>query len=109
ISSRRYWARARGRLARAKEFSLATGPNQGASGRTCMDQASRRLLGWQLWRARVTGSGQPTGPPVTPQRLMQLAWGYAPPLIVQAAIDVGVFAALEHGPRTLAELTAETG
>ena len=40
---------------------------------------------------------------------MQLAWGYAPPLIVQAAIDVGVFAALEHGPRTLAELTAETG
>ena len=46
---------------------------------------------------------------MTPQRLMQLAWGYAPPLIVQAAIDVGVFAALEHGPRTLAELTAETG
>ncbi len=46
---------------------------------------------------------------MTPERLMQLAWGYAPPLIIEAAVRNGVFDALDGGARTVAELSAETG
>ena len=46
---------------------------------------------------------------MTPERLMQMAWGYAPPLIIEAAVRNGVFDALEGGARTIAELAAETG
>ena len=38
-------------------------------------------------------SPQPANSP-TPERLMQLAWGYAPPLIISAAIRHGLFDAL---------------
>lgn len=40
---------------------------------------------------------------------MQIAWGYAPLLIVDAALQQGVFDRLDKGPRSLAELVAETG
>ncbi|HLZ66569.1 MAG TPA: methyltransferase [Aliidongia sp.] len=46
---------------------------------------------------------------MTPERLMQLAWGYAPPLVIEAAVRNGVFDALARGARTVAELAAETG
>jgi len=46
---------------------------------------------------------------MTPERLMQLAWGYAPPLIIEAAVRNGVFEALDGGARTVAELAAATG
>lgn len=46
---------------------------------------------------------------MTPERLMQLAWGYAPPMIIEAAVRNGVFEALDGGARTVAELSAETG
>ena len=53
---------------------------------------------------------QPLGaPPVTPERIMQMGFGYAPPLMVEAAIRNKVFDTLDTGPRTVAELSRETG
>lgn len=40
----------------------------------------------------------------TPERIMQMAWGYAPPLIIEAAIQHGVFDALHSSPKTAAQL-----
>jgi ubiquinone/menaquinone biosynthesis C-methylase UbiE len=45
----------------------------------------------------------------SPQRLMQLAFGYAAPLIVEAALAHRIFDHLAAGPRTLEELLAATG
>jgi SAM-dependent methyltransferase len=45
----------------------------------------------------------------TPERLMQIAWSFAPPLIVEAALQHGVFDRLDQGARSTAELAAETG
>ena len=50
--------------------------------------------------------GRPT---VTPERLMQMAWGYAPPLIIEAAIRTGVFDRLDSGAKTVEEVAASTG
>ena len=40
---------------------------------------------------------------------MQLSWGYAPPLIVAAALDFRVFDLLDQSPKTVGELAAKTG
>src|SRR5262245_33738709 len=48
-------------------------------------------------------------PPVTPERLMQFAFGYAPPLILEAAVRHRVFDVLDVGPKTLEEVRAATG
>src|SRR5262245_52958104 len=45
----------------------------------------------------------------TPERLMQLAWSFAPPLIIEAAVQHGVFERLDQGPRTVDQLAAESG
>jgi hypothetical protein len=50
-----------------------------------------------------------TTPDVTPERIMRFAWGYAAPLILEAAVRVDVFDALAAGPKTLAEVTKSTG
>ncbi len=47
--------------------------------------------------------------PVTPERILQLAWGYAPPLILEAAIRHRVFDELDHGSKSLHEISAATG
>ena len=47
--------------------------------------------------------------PVTPERIFQFAWAYAPPLILEAAIRHRVFDVLDSGPKTLAELQQATG
>ncbi len=47
--------------------------------------------------------------PVTPQRLFELAWGFVPTLMLQAAIENRVFDALDGGPKTLDQLAAATG
>jgi SAM-dependent methyltransferase len=46
---------------------------------------------------------------VTPERIMQLAWSYAPPLIMEAAIRHKVFDTLDSGPKTVEQVQAETG
>lgn len=40
---------------------------------------------------------------------MQMAWGYAPTFIIDAAIEHGVFDRLDKAPRTAAELAGDTG
>ena len=46
---------------------------------------------------------------ITPERLMQFTFGYAPPLIIESAIRHGVFDALDAGAKALETLCAETG
>src|SRR5580693_2962057 len=45
-------------------------------------------------------------PPITPQRITELAWGFAPMLMLHAAIKNRVFDVLDSGPKALDELTA---
>jgi precorrin-6B methylase 2 len=47
--------------------------------------------------------------PVTPERIMQLAWGYVPPLLLEAAIRHRIFDLLDGGPKTVSQLQKETG
>lgn len=53
--------------------------------------------------------GSSEAPRVTPQRIMQFAWGFAPPLIIDAALRHRVFDALDSGPKTVGELAGATG
>lgn len=46
---------------------------------------------------------------VTPERIMQMAWGYAPTLILEAAIRNKVFDTIDAGPKTVDEVAAATG
>jgi hypothetical protein len=46
---------------------------------------------------------------VSPERIMQFAWAYAPPLAIEAAVRHRVFDVLAEGPRTLGALAAATG
>jgi SAM-dependent methyltransferase len=54
-------------------------------------------------------SSPDAAPKVTPERLFQFAWGFGPPLIIEAAIRNGFFDALAEGPLSLNELAAKTG
>ncbi|MGD0547145.1 MAG: methyltransferase [Terracidiphilus sp.] len=47
--------------------------------------------------------------PVTPERIYQFAFAYAPPLALEAAIRHHVFDVLDGGPKTLEEIQAATG
>ena len=40
---------------------------------------------------------------------MQFAWGYVPPLVLEAAIRHRVFDLLDGGPKTIAQVQKETG
>jgi len=50
-----------------------------------------------------------TAAQVTPERIMQFAWGYAAPLVLEAAIRHRVFDVLDSGPKSLEELQGATG
>jgi ubiquinone/menaquinone biosynthesis C-methylase UbiE len=45
---------------------------------------------------------------LTPERIAQFAWGYAPPLIIEAALRNKLFDRLENSPKTASELASET-
>jgi SAM-dependent methyltransferase len=47
--------------------------------------------------------------PVTPERIYQFAWAYAPPLILEAAIKHRVFDVLDSGPKSLSQVSQATG
>jgi hypothetical protein len=51
----------------------------------------------------------PATPTLSPERIMQMAWGYAPPLILETAIRHRVFDALDSGPLSLNEIAQATG
>src|SRR3982074_1163063 len=46
---------------------------------------------------------------VTPERLMQFGFAYAPPLIIGAAISNKVFDILASGPKTVEQISKESG
>lgn len=50
-----------------------------------------------------------TAAPVTPERIQQFAWGYVPPLVLEAAIRSRVFDTLDKGPATVTEVSVATG
>jgi ubiquinone/menaquinone biosynthesis C-methylase UbiE len=45
---------------------------------------------------------------LAPDRIMQMAWGYAPPLIIEAAVNHGVFDSLAQSPKTTQQLARKT-
>ena len=51
----------------------------------------------------------PTQAPVSPERIQQFAWGYVPPLVLEAAIRNQVFDTLDAGSKTVAEVSHATG
>jgi ubiquinone/menaquinone biosynthesis C-methylase UbiE len=46
---------------------------------------------------------------LAPDRIMQLGWGYAPPLIIEAAVKHRLFDLLDASPRTAPQLAREAG
>src|SRR2546426_12392287 len=48
-------------------------------------------------------------PKVSPERLMQFGSGYAPPLIIGAAVANKVFDTVAGGPRSIEEVSRQTG
>src|ERR1035441_3408201 len=44
---------------------------------------------------------------LTPERLMQLSWGYAPPLIIEAAVKHRLFDLLDAAPKNAQQLAKE--
>jgi len=46
---------------------------------------------------------------LTPERLQQFGFAYAPPLIISAAVNNKVFDTLQRGPKTIEQVTKETG
>ena len=48
-------------------------------------------------------------PAVTPERIMQFAWGYVPPLVLEAAIRHRVFDVLDGGAKNVHEVSVATG
>ena len=46
---------------------------------------------------------------LTPERILQFAWGYAPTLILEAAVRNKVFDTLDAGPKSIEEVSAATG
>ncbi len=46
---------------------------------------------------------------VTPERILQMAWGYVPPLVLEAAIRHRVFDVLDGGAMTVDEVARVTG
>jgi hypothetical protein len=54
----------------------------------------------------TTPTTKPSQP--TPERIAQLAWGYAPPLIIAAGVHHGLFDILDAGPLPAAEIAKRT-
>jgi ubiquinone/menaquinone biosynthesis C-methylase UbiE len=46
---------------------------------------------------------------LTPERIMQLAWGFAPPMLLEAAVRHGIFDLLDEAPKTLPQVAQATG
>ena len=46
--------------------------------------------------------------PVTPQRIMEMVWDFARPMLAEAALHLGVFDAMSRGARTVAQISQQT-
>jgi SAM-dependent methyltransferase len=47
--------------------------------------------------------------PITPERLMQFAWGYSVPLMIETGLELGVFDLLAGGAKSVGEVSRATG
>jgi 3-hydroxy-5-methyl-1-naphthoate 3-O-methyltransferase len=45
----------------------------------------------------------------SPERLTQFAFGFAPPLILQTAVELQIFDLIDASPMSLEELSSKTG
>ena len=54
-------------------------------------------------------ASNPPATSVTPERIMQFAWGYVPPLVLESAISHGIFDVLDSGPKDLQQVHESTG
>jgi ubiquinone/menaquinone biosynthesis C-methylase UbiE len=59
--------------------------------------------------ARRTAGRIRRGKQVTPERLMEISFAYAPPLIISAGVNNKVFDSLEDGAKTPEQVAEETG
>ena len=50
-----------------------------------------------------------SNPAVRPDRIMEMVWGYAPPIILATAFKLKVFDLLDAGPKTVEELAKASG
>ena len=50
-----------------------------------------------------------SNPAVRPDRIMEMVWGYAPPIILATAVQARVFDLLDSGPKTVDELAKASG
>jgi ubiquinone/menaquinone biosynthesis C-methylase UbiE len=46
--------------------------------------------------------------PVSPERILQMAWGYAPPLAIESAIRLGVFDRLDGQPESAEQIATDS-
>jgi ubiquinone/menaquinone biosynthesis C-methylase UbiE len=53
--------------------------------------------------------GSAGSPAITPERITQMAWGFAAPLMLEAAVRHGILEQLDKGPKSLDEVAAATG
>src|SRR5690242_7580572 len=58
--------------------------------------------------SKKSKTGKPSAKP-TPERVIQFVWGFAPTLILNAAVQLRVFDLLEESARTVDEVARETG
>src|SRR5664280_2669489 len=72
--------------------------------RAAMQLQPRSKRRFATHSSRAAGNHSPT-----PERLMQFAWGYAPPLILEAALNHRLFDLLDQAPQTVGELAAHSG
>src|SRR5690242_9482746 len=72
-----------------------------------MDTGAGASAGYAFFQRRGLMNGSAAS--VTPERIMQYAWSFVPPLVLEAAVRHGVFDVLDQGSKTAAELSAATG
>jgi 2-polyprenyl-3-methyl-5-hydroxy-6-metoxy-1,4-benzoquinol methylase len=69
--------------------------------------AKKRTAKTNSHQRMVPSSSQDTAP--TPDRILQFAWGYAPTLILEAALNYRLFDLLDESPQTADKLADRTG
>lgn len=79
--------------------------------RTSPARTPRRSRSKALARPRRAGRRPGVSPAAepSPERILQLAWGYAPPLILESALNYQLFDRLESAPQTAEQLAAQSG
>src|SRR5215813_8524148 len=66
-------------------------------------RSDRQHMTMEVFDVPATPTTEPT-----PERLMQFTFGFAPPLIIEAAIRHRVFDLLDEGAETIDQLCAQT-